>query len=227
MRNVTAGTLVTRAKQRADYENQSNPSDSEWKTYLSLSYGELHGLCVETGLRYFEASSDVTTDGVDNLYALPGTHLTTVGVDRLLPGSLRYALTLLTVQERNMFAGLTGDAVGYSFSGQNLAFYPTPPAGQTYQHIYIAQPTDLSAALDGDNVDTVTADGEGFLLWSMAFYAKNKNGQDVAREAAEREASRERFQFWAAQRVLTEGTRRTVSDGPDGFGSWLPGDWVH
>jgi hypothetical protein len=211
-------------------ENQGHISTSEWKEMLSTAYAELYAILAESGMRYFETEATVTTTGVAS-YALPAGHLSTVGVDYLVSASTgeRRQLEELMAQERNMFTGAGASwASAYALVGSNLVLYATPPTGQTYYHIYVPQPADLSAAADATSVDVVTPDGEGFLTWAVAVMALAKEESDAGLARAEREAARNRVMEWSALRSLNTPRRRVVGpclyQGDPGDYPWR-GDW--
>lgn len=226
-RTVTLGTLVTRCQRRADLENQDNPSASEWKEMIHLVYAELYELLVQAGMSYFDAEAVIITDGTA-VYDLPDDHLASIGVDYVADtAGRRRQLAELMVPERNWSSGLVGapEAAAWRFTGTNLTLYPTPPSGQEYRHIYIPVPADLSAAADGTTLEMATLDGEQFIIWAVSALAKHKVGMDSQVDREEREAARERVEFWAAQRALSNGRRRIVLDDFDGLQQWTPGDY--
>jgi hypothetical protein len=228
-RTVTLGTLVTRCQRRADLQNQDSPSTSDWKGEIHLGYAELYGELAKPGVNLFDTEDTITTTG-GAIYPLPDDHLVTIGVDYVvdLQGTRRQ-LAELEVQERNWASGQTGtEAIAFRATGASVVLYPTPPTGQTYQHVYIPQPADLSAAADATLLEMATLDGENFLIWWVVSVVKETIGQDsrVARE--EREAARERLQHWVAQRVFNSGRRRIVMDDIDVLAdNWTPGDWCY
>lgn len=222
-RSFTVVQLITRAKQRSDMENDSMISETEWKSMLSTIYGEFYGVLVESGMRYFESEQTISTDGSSS-YALPAAFLSTVGVDYLADANgERRALREMMAQERNRYSGISGsEAYEYAIVGSNIRLYPTPASGQTYYHVYVPQPTDLSGASDSDSVDVVTPDGEAFITWGLTVLALAKQETDTSLARAEREAARERLYQWATLRSL-HTPRRNVVEGD--FDYRDPGDW--
>lgn len=226
-RSFTVGTLVTRAKERADLEGSSFIDDSEWKGYLSTAYAQLHSILAESGLRFFESTQTVTawTDNGDGggRVALPSDHFSTVGVARVLSDGRRLELYELMAQYRNAFAGSSSnDGQAFSLVGANLVVYPKPVDGDSYIHTYIPQPTDLSAAADGTSVDVVTPDGEDYIIWTMAMFALAKEESDTSVCERYREQARQRLQEMATMRLINHGRQRVVQEGP-----WYvdAGDW--
>ncbi len=192
-------------------ENQESISTTEWKHMISTAYGELFSHVAETGLRYFEATETITATGATS-YNEPAAMLSTVGVEFVVNAQgERRNLRELMPQERNIFRGLTGEAVAYELADDQLYLHPNPSSG-TYKWIYVPQPPDLSAEVDATNVDVVTPDGEGFLIWAVAVLAKEKEGTDSSFAIAERERCRERVIQWATLRAMHDARRKMVDD---------------
>lgn len=209
-RILAMSTIRTRCKQRADMENESLISDSEWNALISEKYGELHGIVCDAGLRYFETAQSITATGATS-YSEPTDHLATVRLDHLPGDGSRRTLREPEGYERSALSGQTGDALFYELIDDQIVFYPNPASG-SYQLIYIPQSPDLSSYADADPVDVVTADGEAFLIWGVSVLAKSKSESDV-RLAIEREAAaRDRLQQWAVNRSMGEGRRRPAND---------------
>lgn len=202
-RNVTLGTLVTRCQQRADLENDSHVSASEWKALISEMNGEMQLLVAETGMRYFETEATISL----STFALPSDHLATVGVDFVMDAAgRRRSLVETMAQERSAVKGQTGEAWFYALVAQTIELYPVPGTG-TYKHIYVPQPPDISASADGTNVDVITPDGEAFIIWGVAVKALAKSESDVRLAMTEREAARERLRSWAQLRSFNTPRR--------------------
>ena len=227
-RTVTLGTLVTRCQRRCDLQNQDSPSTADWKGEIHLGYAELYGELAKPGVNLFDTEAVITTDGTST-YGLPDDHLATVGVDYVVDAQgTRRQLAELEVQERNWASGQTGtEALAFRQSAANIVLHPTPPTGQEYRHIYIPSPADLSSAADDTVLEMATLDGEQFLICWVEAVMRRTIGMSGYKEAVEeREAARERLQFWVAQRIFNSGRRRIVMDDIDVLAdSWIPGDW--
>lgn len=223
-RIFTMGTMVTRCKQRADQEGSSHISDSEWKALISEAYGDLYSVVAGTGLRYFEFSTTITTDGSTS-YTEPADMLATVSVVRVNTDGTSYELTEAMPQEQPYFGSLTGDARFYANVDDKIYLYPTPPSGQTYVWRYIGQPPDLSTYADADTIDVVTPDGESFLIWATAVKALAKSESDVQLAMAEREACRARLLEWAQLRAFTQPRRIQAVDEYNEAWPIDPGSW--
>jgi hypothetical protein len=104
-------------------------------------------------------------------------------------------------------------AYAYALVGANLVLYPSPPAGQTYQHHYVPQPADLSAASGSTNVDVVTPKGEDMVIWGVAVMARAKQDLPAVLHQAKYEEARRHVEEWATLRNLHETKRRVIDDG--------------
>lgn len=226
----TMGDLIGLCQRRSDKETEGEGhiDSSEWKELISEAYGDLHGAVAETGARYFETEATITANGASS-YSLPSDHLSTVGVDLVLDSTgRRRELAELMVQERTLFAGRTGQAYMFAFTGTNIALYPTPSSG-TYKHIYVPQPTDYSGVSLTTDIDVINNDGLKFIVWSVASVALHKSSSDQQRAMIERDASRARLVAWATARALTmpkrhivrEDDLRGLQDGLFSPASWL------
>jgi len=224
----TIAQLVGLCQRRSDKETDQHVDSDEWKELISEVYGELHSTVAKTGARYFETEATISPDGSSS-YSLPSDHLSTVGVDRVLNSAgERQDLIEIMVQERVAFAGRTGEAWGYSFTGTNIRLYPTPSSG-TYKHIYVPQPTDYSSASNSTSVDLINNDGLKFLVWGVAAIALHKGDANQIRAIEERDRARVELTEWAVLRSLTMPKRKQVRETDlqlDTNGQWsLPGSY--
>lgn len=223
-RTFTVAALRTQCQRRCNLEGHGLISDSEWNGLISTAYAELYSILVESGMRYFETVATISTTGADvnGAFALPAGHLATVGVD-YVNGTDRTPLDEAMAQERNTLGRTRGTSTGWALVGSNLVISPPPTSGQTYEHVYVPQPTDYTAAADATTIDVVTPDGEAFIIWSVAVPAKEKEGSDTGRAVSEREAARGRVYTWATLRSLNTPRRQVTVDG---YGrGYDPADW--
>lgn len=204
----------------------------EWKAFISEMYTQLYSTVVQAGMRYFETTATITATGAAS-YPLPSDHDETIGIDRVIDATSNRKTQLgeLQVQERNRFAGITGDAIAYAIVAQTVVLFPKPSSG-AYQHVYVAQSPDISALADATTVDLVTGDGESFLIWGVAAMALPKTETDTTAAINERDAANGRFREDVQRRALINPRRRIVmpslADDPYGDGGWLdrdPGGW--
>lgn len=224
-RIFTVEKLVLLAQQRADMEEQDFILAPEWLFHLSTAYAELHSILVESGMRYFERTQTIATRADVAAYALPDDFLSSIAVDRIVNATTneRRELTELMVQERNVYtrAGAS-ESVAFSYVGPDIVLYPTPPASQTYEHLYVPQPKDLNGVANNTEVDVVTPDGEAFVLWTMCVLARDKEESDITSAEHKRSQAEARLREWSVLRALNNPRRRIVADED---WAYRPGDW--
>lgn len=213
-RRIAMSTLITSCKQQVDLENHAVIGDAEWRGLISRAYGELFTIVAQSGLRYFEYTSDAVTTGTNELAEI-ADHFETVTLAYLSSVTpARYIdLREAMPQEQSMLSGQSGGMARYfALVDDKILLFPTPPAGQTYQMRYVPQPPDLSAYADSDIIDVVTPDGHEFLIWNVAVKAMAKTEADARLAIAEREQSRARFTEAVQLRALISPRRRIVVD---------------
>ncbi len=228
-RTVTVAQMVSRAKTLSDQENQTTISSANWTEFLDRAYRRCYRELAKPGVGYFDTEATITTTG-GAVYALPSDHLSTVSISYEVDAAgRRRPLRELMRAERDIFAGNTGTAYAYETVGSNIILYPTPPAGQSYIHLYIPQPTDISAAGDATTLEMATLDGEDFVLWQMVFFARYKLEQDVNEAKREVAEACERVQEDAAMRSFQNSRRQILEDDVMDYGGWDPrmdpADW--
>ncbi len=232
-RSFALSALMTRAKERSDLENSSHIAETEWKGYLSTAYAQLHSILVASGYRYFESTQSIDSasladagDGGGSV-ALPADFLNTTFVYYQDGAGHRYPLVEIMAQEAHVFSGNTGSqGEAYALVATNLIIYPKPPSGQTYKHVYVPQPLDLSGQADGTVIDVVTPDGEDYLTWTAAMFALTKEESDTSVCERYRALAKERLEEQAVLRSLNTPRRRMVDDGygwPVDEGDWRYG----
>lgn len=173
---VTLATIRTACKYESDNVGQSYISDSEWTYYINASYQELYGKIVESfGNDYFTQtpSSGYTfsTDGVNQLFALPADFFKLLGVD-LQIASPNYFVSLkpFAMSERNKLS---------------ITNTLTPMAGQTIRLLYVPRATQLVA--DTDAMDGVNG-WEEFIIVDACIKALAKEESDVSVFMARKQA---------------------------------------
>jgi len=218
--------LVTRCLTAADLESQTVISSATTKILVDRGYRQLYGELAKPGVGYFDTEATISTTG-GATYALPSDHLWTVGVEYLVDSQgRRRPLTKLMRPERALYSGNSGQsACAYDVIGTNVVLYPTPPTGQTYYHVYIPQPTDISTAADGTLIEMATLDGEEFLIWTVVFYIRDKLDLDTRVAQAEREAARLRVQDDAQLRAFENMSRRIIQDDIEDLSAYDPGSF--
>lgn len=159
----TLSDLRTAAKERADMVVGSFVTDDEWTRYINASAAWLYGILVTKFEDYNVSTATITTDGINDRFALPLDFLKLRGVDLQAPGTPSGWVSLKPFQfaERNraavpwpsMYLTLA-QHVRYRLNGLNLWLTPKPPGGQQVRLHYTPQILDMeddADALDGVN----------------------------------------------------------------------------
>lgn len=206
-------------------ESDQSISSPEWNSLMSEVFGELYEEVADSGLRYFETSTQYTTTGLGYL-AEPADQLAMVdNIELVLDATSGRCRRLfpLVPQERSGWAGRTGDPRRYEMVDDRFYLYPTPPAGKVLTLRYIQQPPDLTNYADTDVIDVVTPSGLAFLIWGTALAAMSKDKSDVELAMNQKEAARLRLRQWAENRAFHQSPRRIVEDDRSDDSS---DDWV-
>jgi hypothetical protein len=217
-RRFTMSDLRTRALQQVDLDTDGAFSDpTTVNRMISAQYGDLYGVVSAAARRYFETTTTITTTGATYI-AEPVDHLATIDtIERVVnttTGRLR-RLRRIEPQERSVWSGRTGHARRWEMVDDRIYLYPTPPSGDQYVLRYIQQPPDLATYADGDVVDVVTPDGEGFMIWGCAVRFLGRVRSDVTLAIQEREQARARLLDWARDREFNDPHRTIVEDDLD------------
>jgi hypothetical protein len=232
MRQFLLQTLIDRARESIDAENQGAITTTTWQAFLSQMYGKLHAIVAGSGYRYFETAQTVITDGLTPFYALPADHLSSTTVVRVVTPTDRRRLRRVSAQQmaRMVHTGppFSSEASVWGLVGQTLFLGGgMPPAAQTYEHRYIPQAADLTAANPAaTQVDVVTAEGEAFLIYGAAVKGLLKMDKDVRFHRDERDAAEVTLREWANLRALHEGHLLQTADDPYGENLYDPAEYT-
>lgn len=213
-RRFLMSDLVSRCRKRCDKVGDESLTDTDLKALISEVYGEAYSIVAETGHRYFEYQSTITTTGATS-YAEPSDHLGTVVVERVVNTTTGQTEPLREVgaREQAYWNGSTGTARVYALVDDQLYLYPIPPSGETYRILYIPQPPNLASYADSDVVDVVNAAGESFLINGVAAIAKGQTEGDVSFALSQKEKARDTLLEWSILRTFQAGTQRDVAGG--------------
>ena len=224
-RNFTVEQLIDRVRKRGDFPNTEKPSDDDIIAWLSASYGWLYALLCDAGHWPAWTEDGVAADGGKD-YALDADYFRTVRVDHEVSTGCFRPLRLITENELHRFERPNaGRASGYMIQGENLILLPAPPSGQTYRHIFIPAPADLTTI--ADTVDGV-AGWEELLVIDAAIKARIAEETDTSDLMQERAMYLSRIEHERNQRMVT-GTGRVIGafeeesswdDDPNSRGSW-------
>lgn len=163
--NTTLGAITLAAQQRADMENGTFISASEWTAMVNASLQQLWEKIIEAYGSDYEVQTpySLTTDGTNDRYALPSDFFKLLGVDlQLTSGTAAGWVTIwrFNFAERNRWSlpnlrGIVGRGnLRYRLLGGDIMFTPLPLAGQTLRLWYVPAFTPLvnaSDAFDGVN----------------------------------------------------------------------------
>ncbi len=198
---------------RADKAEDDHILGPEWRALISEVWGaDVFQVVADTGLRYFETTTSLTTDGAAYV-AEPDGLAKVIRLDYIDDADRRTELQELTSHEEGSLAGLTGTvARWFALVDDRIYLYPTPASGQTYEILYIPQAPDVSGYADDACIDLVSADGEACVVWGVAGIAKVKSSQDASIHMSKQEQHRDRLQGWAADRMITQARRRPAAD---------------
>ncbi len=165
MPNIGATTLATmtlQAQRRADMENTTFISASEWTGMVNASCQQLHEKLVEAYGNDYElaATFAITTDGTNDKYDLPTDFFKLLGVDLQLSASGAsnasgwVTLRRFNFSDRNKYSAPSIQTVfgrtnmQYRLAGGKLWLTPLPAAGQPLRLWYAPRFTPLSGPTD-------------------------------------------------------------------------------
>jgi hypothetical protein len=197
-------TLVLRAQQLADMEEDPSIGTTEWNALLSEAYAEAYEAIAAEGTRYFESTHTFTTDGTN---ALPEQLDQLSVVDQLelvLDASMGRCRRLkpITPQQRAALSGRSGSPLFYDLVDRKYSIYPSPPSGQKLTLRYIGQAPDLTNYSGTTPVDCYCAAGQKFIVYAAAAAAVQKSKNDASALLTEREVQRKQLVEWSSDRQM-------------------------
>lgn len=223
---LTLGDLRQRVRERADMEGSQFVTDAELTGYINQSAYELYDLLVlRYGADYFATSTNITTTGLTDSFALPTDFYKLLGVDLQLSGQDQWtSVRPFMFAERNRyphqavasFAGFT--PCRYRLFGSNLKLMPTPTAGQVYRVWYVPRWTELEA--DSDTLDGVSGWTE-YVIVDAAIKCLIKEESDPSALMAVKGGLEKRIEAAADNRDIAHPQR--VQDVAAGDFAWSPG----
>ncbi len=178
MRTVSILDLITRAKDKADMARSTDSfvTDAEWQRYVDAGYTDLVDQLVKAEIHMMEVTADITTVANTTAYDLETDFYKLLSVDYIMSTTQVFSIPELVFAERNRYlSGLNdyGCAQGYRLIGNQITFYPTPPAGQTYRVFYVPCPAEISTLATSTEVDGI-AGWEEYIVIYCAWQAKKK-----------------------------------------------------
>jgi hypothetical protein len=161
MATITLLNLRTRAKQRANMENSTFVTDSEWDSYINYAISNLRDLIIsKAGNDYFASSASFTFNSSTDTYSLPADFYKALWMEILGDDGYYYKMRRFEVSERNYGRSplnyLIPD-IRYRLLGNNIIITPQLQAnGRQARLWYVPTPIPLSS--DSDTL-------EGFNGW--------------------------------------------------------------
>lgn len=204
-RNFTLAQLRQRVRELVDIESNRHFTDAEVNSRISSAYGKYYAKLVASGLGYAgETTQTITTTGASS-YNLPSDHMATLRVDYRATTDYWFPLEEVLVQEIDRFQNTGSEAYGFRLVGSTITLYPTPPTGQTYRHIYVPAPADLTT--DSQTVDGVSGFEDGIVLDAAIRCLIKKEDTDTAPLERERDRVDARIDEEREMRLLTKNRR--------------------
>jgi hypothetical protein len=205
--------------QEADMVNSNFISTAEWNSYINQSRFELYDLILQKyGNDYYVQTPYMfTTDGVNQLFALPLDFLKSLLVELQISPGVFVTLKTFNLSEKNKFSIPNTQSfysqtnLRYRMSGNNIMLAPFPTAGQVLRLWYVPR---LPALV----VDTDVADGLSgwleYVIVDAAMKALSKEESDVSIFMARKQGLIQRIEAAAENRDI--GNPMTVSDNSSG-----------
>lgn len=212
---ISLGELRLRSKQTADLENSNFITLPEWNFYINQSALELYDLLITVYEDYFVAPRLLfTTDGVNNLYALPnGQNYNSApalyklyGVDIGLDSSTNAFVTLkkfsFISRNRYVYPQLTANLLGvfnlqYRMIGDNIDFIPVPSGNQPIGLWYFPRLRTMLA--DSDIMEGISGWSE-YVIVDAAIKALQKEESDSTKLEDRKIMLRQRIEESATNR---------------------------
>jgi len=206
---ATRSELRDRAKRRADMENSSFVSDTEWNDYINEGLSELHDIVINKHDDHIVSSTTLTFTNGASTTALPSDFYRIRGVD-LTSGGFTYALEPFMFRERNRLQFASGILYGienymYQVVGDNLHLIPKAQGSVSVTLWYIPEAPELAA--DGTEVNVGYAQGwDRYVVLYATIRALQKEESDVSSHFAELGALQKRIEA-SAMRSSADGKR--------------------
>ena len=189
-RAETCSNLITRAKERADMENDNFISSAEWYRMLNTWTAKLWNHLVKIDPERYQREQTINPVASTSDYEVPADYYGTLGIDWISDNSQEVYVEIkrLFGSEINRYA-YTTDTIsrGYTYVYNNadpttplIRLIPTPGTSWNYRHRYIVAPPKF--AVDGtDSGELVPgiAGFEEYVVIGMAIDARIKEESSV------------------------------------------------
>ena len=211
---TTLLNLRTQAKQRANMEQSSFVSDSEWNSYINNAASALYDLLVQAYEDYYliMPPTEFTLASGESKKALPADFYKLRGLDYKLGNADFVQIEQFQFGERNSakiidIRRIFDEApITYRLMGNYIQFLPEDRAPGTYRLWYIPKFTPMTS--DSDTFDGVNG-WEEFIVIAAAIKALSKEESDVTALAAEYQELKDRITGLAAERDAGSSERIT------------------
>lgn len=186
---ATLADIRTRCQQETDMVNSTFISSAEWLNLINGSYQEAYGLYAQAyGSDYFVKNppQTVTTDGVNQLFALASDFWKLLGVDVQVSAPQQWvSLRPFAFADRNSVSGLNSQI---------------PAAGQTLRVFYIPTVTLLAADADVISLPLTANGGEEYVVADACIKAMAKEESDPSVFMARKVELKQRLEAEASNR---------------------------
>lgn len=221
--------IRTLAQQESDMVNSTFISTAEWNSYINQSYFELYDIIRQKfGNDYYSKTSQIVTDGVNQLFTFPVDFLALLLVELQIATNQFVTLKRFNLAEKNRFAvpnsqsafGMTD--LRYRPNGNSILFSPLPSANQTIQLWYVPRLALLVA--DSDVADGLSGWLE-YVVVDVAIKALAKEESDTSVMMARKAGLIQRIEAAAENRDIAQPQTVTDNFCSSGFedGMWPGG----
>lgn len=185
---VTQAELRDGIRQITDTVTDRHKSDTWLNSLINRARPEVFEILRRADPDFYEASQTITTTGVAS-YNLSADYHETKGVEWLAGTNDRRRLDRVSYRNRLKYQGAgSQNACAFRIVQSQVELYPTPPAGQTYFHVYVPAPVPL--AVDADTVDGREAQ---FIILRAAIPVVQRDGGDPGQFEADFERELQRM----------------------------------
>lgn len=223
MSTITLLNLRNRSKQRANMENSTFVSDTEWNSYINYSISTLRDLIIsKAGNDYFALTQSYTLVNSQEAYALPSDFYKVLWVEMLGDDGYYYKMRRFEVSERNLGRSpLNYFIPDIRYRVISNSIYLTPPTqygGRQIRLWYVPIYPNLSA--DADTLEGYNGWDEYVVLMS-ARKALVKEESDVSQVDQELQFINQRLENMADNRDQGEPMRIYDNEVKSYWNNWL------
>lgn len=224
-RTITVGQLEADVRSRADVENDPHKSPVEIRRWLSAGYSQLYDILVNSGLAYFESKQTIVTVG-SGTTALPADYFGTLRIDFIFSAELIWPVKEINPRAIHRVRRTNAQrAYYYRITGSNITWYPTPPSGQTYEHLYIPAAADLTLDVDGSTVVDGINGWEEYVVLYAAMQACNKEDGNYTKFERQIAKIEQKIESMSLNRTIASATSLIEEEDYDDYYDRDPANW--